>query len=222
MVDIEPGTQVPLGMANPDWVAPRDEDPAPRLPTGQFIDPDDGTPTWYVIPFRGPDYEWTAGDLRALRGNQAPPPIAGPITIPEEGGPVELRPDQEPEELPQLPGLDDAPSNVTPDGVPHFLRILPPYPGHPNGEEVCGGCTKPWPCGRIETGLEVQRTGVTADGRPAQIEVGLDQLAVAQGGNVNDLERVVEQLRRAEIERTGVDPFAGITRAEDEGRRYAG
>ena len=96
-----------------------------------------------------------------------------------------------------------------------FLRILP------EGKEVCGGCTRPWPCGRADTGLPIERTAAP-DGRPGQIEVGLDQLAVAKGADVNDLERVVEQLRRAEIERTGVDPFAGITRAEDEGRRYVG
>lgn len=216
MTEIEPGTEVPLGMANPEWVPPADNDPAPRLPDGLFIDPDDGTPVWYIIPFRGPDYEWTAGDLRALRGVNAPPPISGPISIPEENEPVEFRPEPEQEEPETPPGLDAPARNVTPDGVPHFLRLLP------DGKEVCGGCTRAWPCGQIETGLEVQRTGVTPDGRPAQIEVGLDQLAVAKGADVNDLERVVEQLRRAEIERTGVDPFAGITRAEDEGRRYAG
>lgn len=215
MTKIEPGTEVPLGMANPEWTPPADTEPAPRLPNGVFIDPDDGTPVWYLVPFRGPDHEWTAGDLRALRGNQAPPPVAGPIKIPEDNGPVEFRPaPEEPVELDE-PDLNTPARNVTPDGVPHFLRILP------TGKEVCGGCTEPWPCGRLDVGLPVERTA-TADGRPAQIEVGLDQLAVAKGMDVNDLERVVEQMRRAEIERTGVDPFAGITRAEDEGRRYAG
>lgn len=212
---IEPGTEVPLGMANPEWTPPADNEPAPRLPNGIFIDPDDGTPVWYLVPFRGPDHEWTAGDLRALRGDQVPPPIAGPIQIPQDNVPVEYRPPLQQEPEPEAPPLDAPARNVTPDGVPHFLRILP------DGEEVCGGCTRPWPCGRVDTGLEFQRTDAP-DGRPAQIEVGLDQLALARGENVNDLERVVEQLRRAEIERTGVDPFAGITRAEDEGRRYTG
>jgi len=212
---IEPGTEVPLGMANPEWTPPTDSEPAPRLSNGVFVDPDDGTPVWYVIPFRGPDYEWTAGDLRALRGDRAAPPIAGPIKVPTGNEPVEFRPTEEEPEPVQLPGLDAPARNVTPDGVPHFLRLMP------DGAEMCGGCTAPWPCGRGETSLEVQRTDAP-DGRPAQIEVGLDQLAVAKGADVNDLERVVDQLRRAEIERTGVDPFAGIARAEDEGRRYAG
>ncbi len=213
---IEPGTEVPLGMANPEWTPPADNEPAPRLPNGVFVDPDDGSPVWYIVPFRGPDYEWTAGDLRALRGDNAPPPIAGPIKLPDENEPVEFRPPTgEPAENENPPDLNAPARNVTPDGVPHFLRILP------DGEEVCGGCTRPWPCGRVETGLAFQRTD-TPDGKPGQIEIGLDQLAVAQGADVNDLERVVEQLRRAEIERTGVDPFAGITRAEDENRRYAG
>lgn len=215
MTDIEPGTEVPLGMANPEWTPPADNAPAPRLPNGIFVDPDDGTPVWYVIPFRGPDYEWTAGDLRALRGDRTPPPIAGPIKLPEDNAPVEFRPPVEYEEQePTLPDLDAPARNVTPDGVPHFLRLMP------DGGEFCGGCGKPWPCGRVETGLTVERTDAP-DGRPAQIAVDLDQLAVAKGVDVNDLERVVEQMRRAEIERTGVDPFAGITRAEDENRRYA-
>lgn len=214
---IEPGTSVPLGMGNTSWTPPLDAEPAPRLPNGLFIDPDDGTPVWYIIPDRGPDYEWTAGDLRGLRPDTAPPPIAGPIRIPEDGGPVEFRPVPEKSAAVDVELDLSAPArNVTPDGVPHFLRILP------EGREVCGGCTRSWPCGQAETSLEVQNTGVTPDGRTAQIEVGLDQLAVARGADVNDLERVVDQLRRAEIERTGVDPFAGIARAEDEGRRYAG
>jgi hypothetical protein len=214
---IEPGAEVPLGMANAEWSPPPDNDPAPRLPNGLFIDPDDGTPVWYLIPYRGPDHEWTAGDLRALRPDMPPPPIVGPVASSQVNGPVEFRPESE-GDRPAEPELDlSAPArNVTPDGVPHFLRILP------EGREVCGGCTRPWPCGQVDTGLEVQNTGVTPDGRPAQIEVGLDQLAVARGQDVNDLERVVEQLRREEIARTGVDPFAGIIRAEDEGRRYAG
>lgn len=217
MLEIEPGTEVPLGMANPDWTPPADDEPAPRLPdNGPFLDPDDGTPVWYLIPFRGPNYHWTAGDLRAIRGDQAPPPIAAPVRVPDSNEPVEFRP---------IPGQDDPAEfldrdalarNVTPDGVPHFLRLLP------DGKEVCGGCTDPWPCGKGETSLEIERTGVTPDGRPAQAEVGLDQLAVAKGVDVNDLERVVAEMRRAHIERTGVDPFAGISQAEDEGRRYAG
>lgn len=213
--EIEPGTEVPLGMANPEWTPPADDDPAPRLPNGVFVDPDDGTPVWYVIPFRGYDHEWTAGDLRRLRGDQAPPPIAVPITPPTDNDAVEFRPVEEQGEPAEFPGLDAPARNVTPDGVPHFLRLMP------DGVEMCGGCTAPWPCGKGETSLEIQRTDAP-DGRPAQIEIGLDQLAVAKGADVNDLERVVEQLRRAEIKRTGVDPFAGITRAEDEGRRYAG
>lgn len=212
---IKPGTEVPLGMANAEWTPPPDSDPAPRLPDGLFIDPDDGTPVWYLIPFRGPDYEWTAGDLRALRPDTPPPPIAGPVAPSESSGPVEFRPENERPTEEEL-ALSAPARNVTPDGVPHFLRILP------EGREVCGGCTRTWPCGQAETSLEVQNTGVTPDGRPAQIEVGLDQLAVANGQDVNDLDRIVDQLRRAEIERTGVDPFAGIAQAEDEGRRYAG
>lgn len=212
---IEPGTEVPLGMANANWTPPPDHAPAPMLPNGLFIDPDDGTPVWYLIPYRGPDYEWTAGDLRALRPDTAPPPIAGPVRPTEGGGPVEFRPEPE---RPAEPGELDlsAPArNVTPDGVPHFLRILP------EGREVCGGCTRAWPCGQIETRLEVQGTSMTPDGRPAQVEVGLDQLAVAKGMNVNDLERIVTQMRKEQVERTGVDPFEGITRAIDEGRRYS-
>jgi hypothetical protein len=212
---IKPGDEVPLGMANPDWTPPADNEPAPRLPGGAFVDPDDGTPVWYLIPFRGPDHEWTAGDLRALRGNSAPPPIAAPIQIPEGNDPVEFRPSPEEQAEQAGPALNSPARNVTPDGVPHFLRILP------TGKEVCGGCTEPWPCGRVDTGLPIERTQ-TADGRNPQIEIGLDQLAVAKGLDVNDLERVVEQMRRAEIERTGVDPFAGIAEAEDKGRRYAG
>jgi len=214
--EIEQGTEVPLGMANPDWVPPADDAPAPRLPDGLFLDPDDGTPVWYIIPFRGPDYEWTAGALRALRGSNAPPPIVAPILPPDSNEPVEFRPGAGAGEPIEPPNMDLPARNVTPDGVPHFLRILP------DGKEVCGGCTEGWPCGQGETALEMERVGVTPDGRPAQVEVGLDQLALAQGKDVNDLDRIVDQLRRAEIERTGVDPFAGVTRAEDEGRRYAG
>lgn len=220
---IKPGTEVPLGMANPNWKAPKDKDPAPRLPNGVFMDPDDGTPVWYTIVDKGPDHEWTAGDLRAARGDQKPPPIVGPVKIPKgDKEPVEYLPPVEPVVDPGAnTDLTRPARNVTPNGVPHFLRILPATPSKPNGEEVCGGCGNTWPCGQVEP-LYVENTGRTPDGRPAQIEVPLDRLAVAKGMDLGKLEEFVERARREEIERTGVDPLAGITQAEDEGRRYAG
>jgi hypothetical protein len=210
---VEPGQDVPLGMARLDWVAPADDDPAPRLDTGQFLDPDDGTPVWYTIPYRGPDFEYTAGYLRSLRGADNPPPVVGVTPPPEtDPAPIELNPD--------APGQQpEPPRNVTPDGVPHFLRLLPPDAQHPTGAEVCGGCGRDWPCPDAPAGLPVEVQPL-ADGRPAQRVTDMDGLAAMYGVDGDALAQVVERMRREQIERTGVDPLAGISQAEDEGRRY--
>lgn len=212
--DVQPGPDVPLGMARLDWTPPADDDPAPRLPNGVFLDPDDGTPVWYLIPYRGPDHEYTAGELRHLRGPGAPPPVVGVVEPPTGGtDPLELNPD--------APVLDQPPRNVTPDGVPHFLRLMPPDALHPNGAEVCGGCGRDWPCSDAPAGLPVDVQPL-ADGRAPQRVTDVDGLAAVYGVDGDALHQVVERMRRAEVERTGVDPFATIAQAEDEGRRYGG
>ena len=201
----------------PGWEPPADDAPAPRLPDGRFLDPDTGYLVWYLIPYRGPGYAYTAGDVRGYRGDSEVPPA--PVTPAPEtppGGdrpPVEVVP-------PSTPGTGEyvdetQPSrNVTPDGVAHFAQLV-------NDRTTCGGCGRDWPCGQVpDAALDVQVLGSTEDGRPAQRLVTVEQMAAMLGVHPDDLLRQAEQSRAQTIERTGVDPLAEITRAEDEGRRY--
>jgi hypothetical protein len=207
---------LPAGMehrANAEWETVPDHEPAPRLADGRFVDPDDGTPVWYTIPFRGPDHEFTAGELRALRGDAPPPPVVGPLppfTAPDE--PVELPDDSAPEDPRRS-------RNVTPDGTPHFARLLPPSPGYPQGRTVCGGDGKDWPCDDAPQSLDVQVQNL-ADGRPPQRSVELETMAASLGVSVETLEATVYELDRRQRERTGESLRDSVHRAEDEGRRY--